>query len=146
MKLTFFRAFALAALSFAAGSIATYKFANPARVSADANKVYELRVYHAMPGRLGDIVKRFKDDTRKEFDKHNMTSIGYWVPQDDPRKSNELIYILSHPSREAATKNWKDFATSPEWKAIVARTEANGKIVDHVDSTYMDPTDFSALK
>jgi hypothetical protein len=145
MKLNFLKVFAIAAVSFAGGSLAT-KWMTPATVSAAANNVYELRVYHAMPGRLGDVVKRFKDDTRAIFDKHDMKSIGYWVPQDSPAKDSTLIYILSHPSREAAAKHWKEFATSDEWKAVVARTEANGKIVEKVDSTFMDPTDYSALK
>jgi hypothetical protein len=138
--------FALAASSFAAGSFVTARFTKAATVSADSNRVYELRVYHANPGKLGDIVKRFRDDTRPVFDKHGITSVGYWTPQDAPLKDNELIYIVSHPSREAATKNWKEFGTSDEWKAIVARTEANGKLVDHIDSTFMDPTDYSKLK
>ena len=139
----------VAALAFAAGSLLTWtaaRFSAPSAVSADSNRVYELRVYHANPGKLGDIVKRFKDDTRPEFDKHGITSVGYWTPQDAPAKDNTLIYIVSHPSREAATKNWKEFGTSPEWKAIVARTEANGKLIDHIDSTFMDPTDYSKLK
>ena len=145
MKLQFLEVFAIAAVSFAAGSLATKLF-TPAPVSADANRVYELRVYHAMPGRLGDIVKRFKDDTRAIFDKHDMRSVGYWVPEDVPAKDSTLIYIISHPSREAAAKHWKEFATSDEWKAVVARTEANGKIVEKVESTFMDPTDYSNLK
>jgi hypothetical protein len=145
MKLRILQVFAIAAVSFVAGSLAT-KWMNPAPVSAAGSQVYELRVYHAMPGKLNDIVKRFRDDTRPVFDKHGIHSVGYWVPQDAPAKDNTLIYIVSHPSREAAAKNWKEFATSDEWKAIVARTEANGKIVDKIDSTFMDPTDYSALK
>lgn len=146
MKLTTFRVLALAVVSFAAGSFVTSRLMKPAPVAAYANQVFELRTYHAVPGRLPDIVKRFKDDTRKVFDKHGMTSVGYWVPQDAPGKDNLLIYILSYPSREAATKSWQAFRDDPEWKAITARTEANGKIVDHVDSVYMDPTDFSKIK
>ena len=145
MKLKLLNTFALVAVSFAAGSLVT-KWTTPAPVSADANRVYELRVYHALPGKLGDIVKRFKDDTRPVFDKHGIKSVGYWTPEDAPLKDNELIYIVSHPSREAAAKNWKEFATSDEWKAIVARTEANGKLVEKIDSTFMDPTDYSILK
>jgi NIPSNAP len=146
MKLTNLQVLALTVAAFGAGSLVTSRLMTPAPVSADANHVFELRVYHSTPGRLGDIVKRFKDDTRKVFEKHDMTSVGYWVPQDAPGKDNLLIYILSHPSREAATKNWAAFRDDPEWKAITARTEANGKIVDHVDSTFMDPTDFSKIK
>jgi hypothetical protein len=72
--------------------------------------------------------------------------VGYWTPQDAPIKDNTLIYIVSHPSREAATKDWKEFGGDPEWQKVAKASEADGKIVEKVDSTFMDPTDFSALK
>jgi len=62
---------------------------------------------------------------------------------DDPDKSNTLIYILQHPSREAAAANWKAFQDDAEWKSVKEKSEANGKLVDKVDSTYMEMTDFS---
>ena len=145
-KLTWFRAFALAALAFAAGSCLTSRFLAPVEVEAATNRVYELRIYHTLPGRLPALVKRFKDDTRRIFDQHGITSVGYWVPQDDPIKSNTLIYIVSHPNREAATKDWKEFVGDPEWQKVAKASEADGKIVEKVDSTFMDPTDFSGLK
>ena len=145
-KLTWFRAFAIAALAFAAGSWLTSRFLAPVKVEAASNRVYELRIYHTLPGRLPALVKRFKDDTRRIFDQHGITSVGYWVPQDDPIKSNTLIYIVSHPNREAATKDWKEFGGDPEWQKVAKASEADGKIVEKVDSTFMDPTDFSGLK
>jgi len=68
------------------------------------------------------------------------------VPQDGDRSKNTLIYILAHPSREAAAQNWKEFVADPEWKKVSADSEANGKIVNHVESVFMDPADFSKLK
>jgi hypothetical protein len=75
-----------------------------------------------------------------------MKSVGYWTPEDAPLKDNELVYILAHPNREAATKNWNEFRADPEWQKVSKASEADGKIVEKVDSTFMDPTDFSALK
>jgi len=108
------------------------------------NHVYELRVYHANPGKLDALNQRFRDHTITIFNKHNMKSVGYWVPQDN--KDNLLIYVLEHPSREAATKDWAAFNADPEWVKVKAASEANGKLVDHVDDTYMNPTDYSMLK
>ena len=105
--------------------------------------VYELRVYHAVEGKLPDLLARFRDHTDKLFARHGMKSVAYWVPADEPAKSNMLIYILEHPSREAAKTNWQAFQDDPEWKAVREKTEAPGKIVDHVDVTYMSLTDFS---
>jgi NIPSNAP len=110
------------------------------------NRVYELRTYTCYEGKLPDLLKRFREHTITIFNRHGMESIGYWVPQDAERSKTTLIYILAHPSREAATKNWTEFRNDPEWKKVSADSEANGKIVMKVDSVFMDPTDFSKLK
>src|SRR5689334_1148356 len=86
---------------------------------------------------------RFRDHTIKIFDQHGMKSIAYWVPTEEPEKSNTLVYILYHPSREAAAANWKSFQDDPNWKSVKEKSEANGKIVEKVDSTYMALADFS---
>jgi len=108
-----------------------------------SSAVYELRVYHASAGKLPELLTRFRDHTVKLFDRHGMKSVAYWTPVDEPEKSNTLIYILYHPSREAAAANWKSFQDDPEWKSVKEKSEANGKLVDKVDSTYLALTDFS---
>ena len=114
-----------------------------ARPAQDSSGVYELRVYHTAPGKLPDLLTRFREHTMKIFDQHGMKSIAYWVPIEEPEKSNTLIYILYHPSREAAAANWKSFQDDPNWKSVKEKSEANGKIVEKVDSTYMALADFS---
>jgi len=113
---------------------------NPAQA---ATGVYELRVYHAAPGKLGDLLSRFREHTMKIFDRHGIKSVAYWTPLDEPERSNTLIYILQHPSREAAAANWKSFQDDPEWKNVRDKSEANGKLVEKVDSTFLALTDFS---
>src|SRR5437763_2529127 len=107
------------------------------------NRVYELRTYTCNEGKLPDLLKRFREHTIEIFKRHGMESIGYWVPQDPEKSKNTLIYILAHPSLEAAKKNWKEFGADPEWRKVAADSEANGKIVNHIESVYMDPADFS---
>ena len=70
-----------------------------------------------------------------------MENIGYWTPTDTTNK--ELIYILAYPNREAREASWKAFSSDPEWTAVVAKTEANGKLVDHVDQIFMTESDIS---
>jgi hypothetical protein len=108
--------------------------------------VFELRTYTCNEGKLPDLLKRFREHTVAIFNRHHMTSVGYWVPQDAPRSGDTLIYILAHPSREAAKANWAAFNSDPEWRKVRTESEANGKIVSHVDSVFMTPADFSALK
>jgi NIPSNAP len=111
-----------------------------------ANRVFELRTYTTVPGRLDALKARFRDHTIRIFDKHGMKSIGYWTPQDAPLAENTLIYILAHESRDAAKANWAAFQSDPEWIKARDASQADGKIVDHVVSVFMDPTEFSQLK
>src|ERR1700746_2400376 len=131
-----------AALLPAANLLASDDKIFAARV-ADSDLVYELRVYHCYEGKLPDLLKRFREHTTTIFEKHGMKNISYWTPMDEPQKSNTLIYILAHPSREAAAANWKTFSADPEWQSVQKASEANGKIVEKVDSTFMVQTDFS---
>jgi hypothetical protein len=105
--------------------------------------VYELRIYHAAPGKLAELLARFRDHTVKLFDRHGIKSVAYWTPIDEPQKSNTLIYILQHPSREEAAANWKSFQDDPEWKSVKEKSELNGKLTEQIDSTYLALTDFS---
>ena len=129
----------LAALAAASTLIAPARAQQPARV-------FEMRTYTCNEGKLPDLLARFRNHTVQIFEKHGMTSIGYWVPQDAPGSQNTLIYILAHPSREAAKKNWAAFQNDPEWQKVQKESEANGKIVSNVVSVFMEPTDFSAIK
>jgi hypothetical protein len=103
--------------------------------------VFEMRVYYAAPGKLDDLNARFRNNTTRIFSKHGMTNIGYWIPTENP--DNKLIYILSYPSREARDASWKAFGSDPEWQAVAKASEANGKLVTKVESSYLQYTDYS---
>jgi hypothetical protein len=109
-------------------------------------RVFEIRTYHCLPGRLEALNKRFREHTMKIFEKHGMTNVAYWTFEDSPAKEDTLIYVISHASREQAKKNWAEFGNDPEWKAVAAASEADGKIVEKVDSVFVDATDYSPLK
>ena len=114
---------------------------------AQASKhVFELRTYTAPDGKLGDLHTRFRDHTMRIFNKHGMKSVLYMTPQDTPDSQNTLIYLLEHPSREAAKKAWADFQADPEWKKVSEESQVNGRIVSKVVSVFGDPTDYSPMK
>jgi hypothetical protein len=132
-----------AVLVFAAG------FASGTRsniVHADSTREYELRTYHCAPGKLDALLTRFRDHTMTIFERHGMRNVGYFVPTDEPQKSNTLTYIISHESRAKADLNWKAFNADPEWKQVKAASEANGKLVEKVDREFLTSTDFSPMK
>ena len=112
----------------------------------DEAKVYEIRTYTTHEGRLDALNARFRNHTIKLLEKHGMKNVAYWVPVDSPLSKNTLIYILEHPSREAAKKNWEAFGKDPEWHKVRAQSEADGKIVSRVEAVFMRPTDYSPLQ
>ncbi len=109
-------------------------------------RVFELRTYTAHPGKLGELHARFRDHTASLFQKHGITNIAYWSPQDKPLSDNMLIYLLAYPSRDAATKSWEAFRNDPAWQKARAESEVNGPLAGKVESVFLEPTDYSALK
>ena len=80
------------------------------------------------------------------FEKHGITNVAYWTPQDEPLSSNTLIYIIAHDSREAATASWAAFGADPEWQRVSRESQVDGRILNGVVSVFLDPTDFSPMQ
>ena len=106
-------------------------------------RVYELRTYTTLPGRLPALNERFAEHTLKLFEKHGMKNEMYWVPLDE---DNKLIYFVSHESREAADKSWKAFQADPDWQKVRTESEKDGKIVEKVERVWMKLADYSPGK
>jgi hypothetical protein len=123
-----------------------YAIGRAAQPQPPAAHVYELRTYTAVEGKLDAINARFRDHTRQIFERHNMKSVGYWTPTEGPLAGKTLIYILEHPSREEATRNWAAFRADPEWIKVKAESEASGPIVAKTESVFMTPTDYSSIR
>ena len=107
------------------------------------SEVFELRTYTAEEGKLPSLLALFRDDVTRLLEKHGMTHVGYWVPQDPPRSENTLIYIVSHEDREAAQASWGAFREDPEWRRVAEESQADGRIVANIESVFIDATDFS---
>ena len=106
-------------------------------------RVFEMRTYYAPAGRLDDLHARFRDHTLKLFEKHGLTSIGYWTPIDNAE--NKLIFVLAFPSLEARENAWKAFVADPDWQEARKVTEADGPIVSKVESVLLGATDYSPV-
>jgi hypothetical protein len=107
-------------------------------------RVYELRTYTVLPGRLPALHQRFAEHTMKLFEKHGIRSELYWVPIDASRKDNTLIYVVSHESMEAADRSWNAFYADPEWIKVRDASEADGKILAKApERVFMKLTDYS---
>ncbi len=135
------RTLILLCTAFVAASFAQTPAPSPSLKTT--GKFYELRIYHAMPGKLEAVHDRFRKHTNALFVKHGMEIVGFWGPTDKEKGSEkDLIYVLAYPSREAREASWKAFQADPEWIAARKASEANGKLVEKADSIYMGEVDY----
>ena len=104
-------------------------------------RIYEMRTYWPAPGKMNELLARFRNHTTKLFEKHGMTNIGYWTPQRKP--DSVLVYVLAYPNKEARDASWKAFSNDPEWQKVQKESEANGKILEKATSLFYHSTDFS---
>jgi hypothetical protein len=107
----------VAIVAFAAGLFTAGRLSHLNEVRADSNRVFELRIYHALPGKLPAMESRFRDTTSKLLVKHDLNVIGYWIPDSkSPAWDNTFVFLLAHSGREEAEKNWREMAAAPFFK------------------------------
>lgn len=103
-----------------------------AQTAAPADtRVYELRTYHAAPGMLNKLHNRFRDHTIRLGQQYGITSVGYWVPVENP--DNKLICLVSYPDRATRESSWTRLMNDPEWQRIKRASEINGRLVVRID-------------
>lgn len=142
------KSYGVAAISaaFVLGFLARGVVPGEGVLQAQSGRVYELRTYTAPDGKLGELNARFRNHTMRIFQKHGMTNVAYFTPQDAPLSQNTLVYIISHANRDAAKESWAAFQKDPEWQKVAQESQVNGKIVASVVSQFLVPTDYSPLK
>jgi hypothetical protein len=142
------KSYGVAAISaaFVLGFLARGVVPGEGVLQAQGGRVFELRTYTAPDGKLGELNARFRNHTMRIFQKHGMTNVAYFTPQDAPLSQNTLVYIISHANRDAAKESWAAFQKDPEWQKVAQESQVNGKIVASVVSQFLVPTDYSPLK
>lgn len=109
--------------------------------NAAEERLFELRTYYAAPGKLDDLLARFRNHTTRLFEKHGIQNIGYWVPVNNPEQ--KLVYLVAFPNKEAREKSFQEFGADPEWQKAAKASEENGRLVTKIDSLLLRATDFS---
>ena len=107
--------------------------------------LYELRIYHANEGRFQHLIKRFRENTDRIFKKHGLKSLGYWIPTEGSAKNKRrFIYLLEHPSRYAAYRNWTNFLNDKEWEKVMDKPEFQGLLSEKPTNFFLTPNNYSA--
>ena len=107
--------------------------------------VYELRIYVANEDRFQHLIKRFRDHTDRIFRKHGLVPVGYWITTEGRgSKGRRFVYVLKHPSRYAAYRNWNSFTRDREWEAVLDVPEFRRLLAEKPTSIFMTENDYSA--
>jgi hypothetical protein len=134
----------IAFVSFAAGTLISSHSTHLQEIKAESNRVFELDIYHAVPGKVPALAERFRSASRLQT-QHGLHVVGYWIPQDSPAFVDTFVYLIAHDSKDDAEKNWQAFHTDPAFQEYV-KSEQSEKLIQGVDRTYMLPTDYSSMK
>ena len=111
---------------------------------ASDSRCFELRTYTVRaegPGSIDVLHTRFRDHTNRLFEKHGMTIVGFWQPN-NPGMERTLIYVLAYKDRAARDAAWKAFQSDPEW--VKVRTDL--QVGAQVDAVFMNSTDYGPMK
>ena len=106
--------------------------------------IYEMRVYHCLPGRRQALLDRFDKITLKLWEKHGIRQAGFFTTLIGD--SSHVTYFLAWESLAEREKKWTAFTTDPDWTEAQARSEADGPMVGRIANRILAPTTFSAVK
>lgn len=107
--------------------------------------LYELRIYHCVPGRLGALNRRFEEVTLGLWDKFGIRPVGFWTTLVGP-SSQTLTYLIRWESMAERESKWSAFISHPEWIAARVSSEKDGIIVEKVENQLLEPTIYSPMK
>jgi hypothetical protein len=111
----------------------------------EVSMIYEQRVYLAVPGRLPDLLARFRVHTLGIWKRLGIEQAGFWTTAVGP-DSNQLTYLLRWESLAEREAKWSAFVTDAEWLSVSAASVANGQIIERIASSFLLPTDFSSVR
>ena len=106
--------------------------------------VYEQRIYHAMPGRMPDLLRRFERVTLPIWDRLGIRQAGFWTVLIGG-STHDLIYLLAWDSMAERERKMAEFLADPEWLVKRAESERDGPLISAFENAFLQPTAFSAV-
>jgi len=98
-----------------------------------------------MPGKMNDLLKRFRDHALAMFEKYDIKPVAFFTPV-IAQSNNQLIFILEFRDLAHREASFNAFMADAEWQKILAESNANGQILSSIENKILAPTDFSPLK
>lgn len=142
---------AISFLALSAAAVPAAEQAPAARAAQQPLKFYELRTYHAAPGKFKDVMDEFREWIAPGIAKVGMTPIAYWSTEGEGegKGSGAVVYVLAFANRAERDAAWERFRKDPEIdrgrQATNAKIKAGDgvRFIAKVDTVFMTMTDFS---
>jgi hypothetical protein len=132
----------IVSLPLPADATAKFDFA-----SAPRARVFDLRIYSVLPGKLEAFRNRWRDFAVPIYERHGLHSVGWWVAgQKDAEGNDQFVCLLAGESRASIQNAIAEFHRDPEWIRVERETEAGGKLRAAVTAYQMVPTAISKLR
>ena len=99
-----------------------------------AGPLYELRHYQPVKGREAALLARFREHSFGLMKSFEIKMTEFWVGKRD----GHIWYIVEWPDDTVRKAAWRHFVGTPEWKAVLAATEADGPLVEKVEISLLE--------
>lgn len=101
----------------------------------DRSRYAELRIYHALPGKVDTILEGFREPMNALKKRHGLNPLACWVSQDPSATNVVVVELLAPPSEAAAIAGWTALAADPEFAPAYAASEAkHGKAYTKIET------------
>lgn len=95
--------------------------------------IHELRHYIPAPDGAWALQDRFEHQTLALFARAGISVTDYWVAEE----SGEVWYVVEWESPAAMRAGWEAFRNNPEWIAVKKRSEAEGSLIERIDTVVL---------
>lgn len=105
--------------------------------------LYELRIYHPMPGRLDELAERIGTVMPPFFERHGFAPrLGQWISVAGS-PAPVFAWLLRWPSLERRMAGFAALGADAEWNAVRLRTNGPGEMVRRYDLRLLSPLDLA---
>ena len=110
-------------------------------------RVFDLRLYSVLPGKLDAFRNRWRDHAIPIYERHGLKSIGWWVAAKKDAAGNDVfVCLLAGANLTTIQKSIGEFHQDPEWQRVEKATEKDGQLRSQVEAFKLTPTDFSLAR
>jgi hypothetical protein len=99
--------------------------------------IYEIRIYEAADGRADAMRRRFRDHAATRFfPRHGIELLGVFAAPDE---DGRLTYMTRFTDEDARKKAWAAFGADPDWLAVKAASETEGRLLKNQTVSVLSP-------